>query len=62
MKIRDKAHTLALAYFCKRVGFNAAYGCSHGENEEEKKAMAYRILEALDDVRAELEDEGYVLR
>jgi hypothetical protein len=62
MKIRDKVHALALAHFCKRVGFNAAYSYSHGENEEEKKAMAYRILEALDDVGAELEDEGYVLR
>jgi hypothetical protein len=62
MKIRDKAHALALAYFCKRVGFHAAYGCSHGANEEEKKAMAYRILEALDDVRAELEGEGFILR
>jgi len=62
MKIRDKAHARALAYFCKRVGFYAAYECSHGENEEEKKEMAYRILEALDDVRAELEEAGFAVR
>ena len=62
MKIRDKAHALALAYFCKRVGFYAAYDCSHGADEEEKKSMAYRILEALDDVKAELEDEGITVR
>jgi hypothetical protein len=48
--------------FCKRVGFNAAYDCCHGADEEEKKAMAYRILEALDDVMAGLEDEGITVR
>jgi len=40
-----------LAQFCKRVTFEDAYRRSHGETEEERKAMAYRILRALGEVQ-----------
>jgi hypothetical protein len=55
----NKRVTTALATFCKRVTFDDAYRRADGETEEERKAMAYRILEALSDVRGCLEGAGY---
>jgi hypothetical protein len=48
----------ALAVFCKRVTFDDAYRRADGETEEERKAMAYRILSALSDVEMCLGEEG----
>jgi hypothetical protein len=48
----------AFATFCKRVTFDDAYRRADGETEEERKAMAYRILAALSDVRTCLEEKG----
>jgi hypothetical protein len=48
-----------LAVFCKRVTFEDAYLRADGETEEERKAMAYRILSALSDVNTCLEEAGF---
>jgi hypothetical protein len=52
----------AFAAFCKRVTFNDAYRRADGETEEERKAMAYRILAALSDVEASLGEAGFSSR
>jgi hypothetical protein len=57
--LRDKKVATALATFCKRATFDDAYLRADGITEEEHKAMAYRILEALSDVRECLEGAGY---
>jgi hypothetical protein len=49
----------ALAVFCKRVTFDDAYRRADGENEEERKAMAYRILSAISDVESCLREAGF---
>jgi hypothetical protein len=49
----------ALAVFCKRVIFEDAYRRADGETEEERKAMAYRILAALSDVETCLGEAGF---
>jgi hypothetical protein len=40
-----------LAVFCSRVTFDDAYRRADGATEEKRRAMAYRILEALSDLR-----------
>jgi len=52
----------ALAFFCKRVTFDDCYRRTHGENETERKTMAYRMLSAFADVEKCLKNEGYALR
>jgi hypothetical protein len=54
----NKRSVEALAVFCKRVTFDDAYHRADGETEEERKEMAYRILAALADVEACLEEAG----
>ena len=58
LTIRSEHHAMALAQFCKRVTYEDAYRRAHGETEEERKAMAYRILGALGDVENALNDAG----
>ena len=58
MKTRSKKHEDALWYLCERMTFEGAYDCAHGETEEERKAMAYRMLEALSDLQKELVKKG----
>jgi hypothetical protein len=55
----NKHNTEALAVFCKRVTFEDAYRRADGATEEERKAMAYRILAALSDVEACLGEAGF---
>jgi hypothetical protein len=57
--LRNKRVATALATFCKRVTFDDAYRRADGETEEERKAMANRIVAALSDVRTSLEGAGY---
>jgi len=52
----------ALAIFCKRVTFEDAYRRADGETEAERKAMAYRILDAFSDVEGCLEKAGFLTR
>ena len=54
---RSKAHDIDLAFFLKRVTFEDAYRRSHGDTEVARKAMAYRILEALSDLENKLNGE-----
>ena len=61
LEIRDKAHCIALAYFCKRVTFNDVYPCAHGD-EAECKDMAYRILDGLSDIEKSLSEAGFNAR
>ena len=49
----------ALAVFCKRVTFDDAYRRADGETEEERKAMAYRIISAVGEVGMCLADAGF---
>jgi hypothetical protein len=51
-----------LAVFCKRITFEDAYRRAHGETEEERKIMAYRILAALSDVETCLNEAGFSVR
>ena len=60
--IENQYNAEALAVFCKRVTFDDAYRRAHGEDETERKAMAYRILSALSAVEKCLNDAGYVTR
>jgi hypothetical protein len=55
----NKYNAEALAVFCKRVTFEDAYRRTDGEAEEERKAMAYRILAALSDVETSLREAGF---
>jgi len=55
----NKYNAEALAVFCKRVTFDDAYRRADGEDETERKAMAYRILSALSDVETCLANEGF---
>jgi hypothetical protein len=59
LTISNKRNAEALAVFCKRVTFEDAYRRAHGETEEERKAMAYRILAALSDVETCLGEAGF---
>ena len=52
----------ALAYFCKRIIYEDAYRHSHGENKEEREAMARRILGAICDVERGLHIAGFCPR
>jgi hypothetical protein len=54
----DERNGKALAAFCRRVTFDDAYRRADGETEEERKAMAHRIMAAFSDVRACLEERG----
>jgi len=58
----SKENAEVLAVFVKRVTYDDAYRRSHGETEEDRKAMAYRILEALSEVEACLTKAGYAPR
>jgi len=62
LTISNKKNAEALAVFCKRVTFEDAYRRADGDTEDERKAMAYRILEALSDVEAFLAKAGYAPR
>jgi hypothetical protein len=62
LTIENKHNAEALAVFCKRVTFEDAYRRAHGETEEKRKAMAYRILAALSDVETCLGEEGFSSR
>jgi hypothetical protein len=57
-----KYNAEALAVFCKRITFEDAYRRADGKTEEERKAMAYRILTALSDVETCLEEAGFSSR
>ena len=57
--IHNKHDAMDLAVFCKRVTFEDALRRSDGEDEEARKAMAYRILRALGDVQNYLAEIGY---
>ena len=59
LTIRNEKNAKALAKFLKRVTFDDAYRRADGETEDERKAMAYQILNALSDVEACLEEAGY---
>jgi len=59
LTISDHEKAEALAQFCKRVTFDDAYRRAHGETEEERKKMAYRILGALSIVETCLADAGF---
>ena len=62
LEIRDVAHKLALAYFCKRITFEDAYRRAHGDTKEIREDMAYTILRAISDLEKSLEDAGYSVR
>jgi hypothetical protein len=59
LTFRNKYVIEALAVFCRRVTFDDAYRRSDGETEEDRKAMAYRILAALADVETCLGEAGF---
>ena len=59
LTISNHKNAMALAMFCKRVTFDDAYRRAHGETEEERRDMAYRILEALSSVETCLADAGF---
>jgi hypothetical protein len=59
LTFRSKHEAKALAVFCKRVTFDDAYRRADGETEEERKAMAYRILAAFSDLEACLGEAGF---
>jgi hypothetical protein len=59
LTFRSKHEAEALAIFCKRATFDDAYRRADGETEEERKAMAYRILAALSDVETCLGEAGF---
>ena len=58
-KIVSDDCAMDLATFCKRATFDDAYNRSHGETEEERESMAYRVLRALGEVQAYLNDLGF---
>ena len=60
--IENQYNAEALAVFCKRVTFDDCYRRANGENETERKAMAYRMLSALSAVEECLKNEGYAPR
>jgi hypothetical protein len=62
LTIDNKYNAKALAVFCKRVTFEDAYRRTDGETEEERKAMAYKILAALSDVETCLSEAGFSVR
>jgi hypothetical protein len=59
LTFRNEHNAQALAVFCKRVTFEDAYRRADGETEEDRKAMAYRILSALSDVETCLGEAGF---
>jgi hypothetical protein len=52
-------NAMELAYFCKRATFDDAYERSHGETEEDRESMAYRILSALEEIGSSLSKAGF---
>jgi hypothetical protein len=58
LTFRNRYVARSLAVFCRRVTFDDAYRCADGETEDERKAMAYRILAALSDLKTCLDDDG----
>jgi len=62
LTIKNNFNAEALAVFCKRVTYDDAYRRAHGETEDERKEMAYRILVALSEVEACLAKAGYAPR
>jgi len=58
LEIRDE-RAMDLAYFVKRATFEDAYKRAHGETEEERKSMAYRILGAFEEIGYSLRKAGY---
>jgi hypothetical protein len=59
IEIENEHNAEVLAVFCKRVTFEDAYRRADGETEEARRAMAYRILEALSDVQTCLGEAGF---
>ena len=59
LTFRNERNARAFAVFCKRVTFEDAYRRADVETEEERKAMAYRILEAFSDVETCLGKAGF---
>jgi len=59
LTISNNYNAKALAVFCKRVTFDDAYSRADGETEADRKAMAYRILEAISDVESCLKEAGF---
>jgi len=52
-------YAMDLAYFCKRATFDDAHERAHGETEEKRMDMAYRILKALGEIEASLRDRFF---
>ena len=62
LTINNTLHAAELAVFLKRVTFEDAYNRADGEDETERKKMAYRILRGLQDVEACLANAGFSAR
>ena len=62
LTIRNNENAKALAVFLKRVTFDDAYNRADGETKDERTSMAYKILNALSDVEACLEEAGFCPR
>jgi hypothetical protein len=59
LTIRSESHIEAIACFCNRVTFEDAYLRAHGETNEEREAMAYRILEGFSDIETSLQNADW---
>jgi hypothetical protein len=60
--IENDYNAEALSVFCKRVTFDDAYRRAHGETKADRKAMSYRILDAIANIETGLEKAGFSTR
>jgi len=59
LRIINDACAKALAVYCRRMTFDDAFRKADGETEDERTSMAYRILRAMSDIEACLEQAGF---
>jgi len=59
---RNEKTAMAMAQFCKRSTFEIAYYHADGDTDAAREAMAYQIIDGINDVREYLRKLGFAPR